>query len=110
MWLNGKMMTEPETIAYVNKLKAELKSRDLEADNGARQIALYDDECRKLKKILALARSEVHRPYPEYQYRWEIELEKLLSKENSVYHNDRRSDSESIRSCLNCKYSFLKSQ
>lgn len=100
MWLNGKLMTESETIAYVNDLEVKLNSRDLEADNGARQIALYEDECRRLKEIIFSARSEVHRPYPEYQYRWELELEKLLLKENSVYHNDRRSDSESIRSCL----------
>ena len=44
------------------------------------------DESRKLKDVLALARSEVHRTYPEYKYRWETELEKLLENETTVYH------------------------
>ncbi len=89
MWLNGKWMTDPEIIAYVDKLKTELKKRDLEADNGTRQIALYEDECRRLKEILSFARSEVHRPYPDFQYRWEHDLEKLLATDSSVYHEDR---------------------
>ena len=88
MWLGGEWLTETEANSRIKELKSELKKRDLEADNGAKQIALYEDECRRLKKILELARSEVHRPYPDYQYRWELELVKLLAEESSVYHKD----------------------
>lgn len=90
MWIRGVWMTETEADAYVEDLETKLKARDIEADNGARQIALYDDECRRLKKILELARSEVHRPYPEYQYRWEHELDKMLTNESSVFHEKKK--------------------
>ena len=86
MWIDGKWMTETEANAYVTELKTQLKDRENEAENGMRQIALYDDECHRLKKILELAHSEVHRPYPDYQYRWELELAKLLAEGSSVYH------------------------
>lgn len=86
MQINGKWYTEPQLAAYVKELEGELKEIQEQADNGKRQIALYEDESRKLKDVLALARSEVHRPYPEYKYRWETELEKLLENETTVYH------------------------
>ena len=87
MWIDGKWMTETEANAYVTELKTQLKDRENEAENGILQIALYDDECHRLKKILELAHSEVHRPYPDYQYRWELELAKLLAEESlSLIH------------------------
>ncbi len=86
MYINGKWYTEPQIEAYVNELEKKVKERECEADNGARQIALYEDENRQLKQIVALARSEVHRPYPEYKYRFEIETDKLFNSETTVYH------------------------
>ena len=89
MQINGKWYTEPQLAAYVKELQDKLNEVEElreQADNGKRQIALYEDENRKLKDVLALARSEVHRPYPEYKYRWETELEKLLENETTVYH------------------------
>lgn len=86
MYINEKWYTEPQIEAYVNELEKKVKERECEADNGARQIALYEDENRQLKQIIALARSEVHRPYPEYKYRWETEFEKLFENETTVYH------------------------
>ena len=86
MKINGKWYTEPQLEAYVMELQGELKEAQEQADNGKRQIALYEDESRKLKDILALAKSEAHRPYPAYKYRWETELEKLLENETTVYH------------------------
>ena len=49
-----------------------------------RQIVLYEDESRKLKDVLALAKSEVHRPYPEYKYQWETEFEKFLENKKEL--------------------------
>lgn len=88
MYINGKWYTEPQIEAYVNELEKKVKERECEADNGARQIALYEDENRQLKQIIALARSEVHRPYPEYKYRWETEFEKLFENETTVYNKE----------------------
>lgn len=88
MYINEKWYTEPQIEAYVNELEKKVKERECEADNGARQIALYEDENRQLKQIIALARSEVHRPYPEYKYRWETEFEKLFENETTVYNKE----------------------
>lgn len=88
MYINEKWYTEPQIEAYVNELEKKVKERECEADNGTRQIALYEDENRQLKQIIALARSEVHRPYPEYKYRWETEFEKLFENETTVYNKE----------------------
>lgn len=38
------------------------------------------EENTELKRLLQLASSEVHRPYPEYKYRFELEAEKLMKE------------------------------
>lgn len=42
------------------------------------QLLVWLKENAELKRLLRLASSEVHRPYPEYKYRFEIEAEKIL--------------------------------
>ena len=49
MWIDEKWMTETEANVYVKELKKQLSDRDLEAENGSRQIAHYEDECQRLK-------------------------------------------------------------
>lgn len=61
MIINGTFYSEPE-------LRAKFKA--LEEENA------------ELKKILDLASREVHRPYPDYKYRFEMEAEKLLGDDS----------------------------
>lgn len=56
MNINGKWYSEPELAAYIKELENRLHDRDLEADNGARQIAHYEDELRQAKELLREAR------------------------------------------------------
>ena len=55
MNINGKWYSEPELAAYIKELEEKLHDRDLEADNGARQIAHYEDELRQAKELLKVA-------------------------------------------------------
>ena len=55
MNINGKWYSEPELAAYIAELEEKLRDRDLEADNGVRQIAHYDDELRRAKELLKAA-------------------------------------------------------
>ncbi|MBQ9898538.1 MAG: hypothetical protein IJM44_03675 [Ruminococcus sp.] len=59
MNINGKWYTETELAAYIKELEEKLHDRDLEADNGARQIAHYDDELRRAKELLKAAVEDI---------------------------------------------------
>lgn len=59
MNINGKWYTETELAAYIAELEEKLRDRDLEADNGARQIAYYDDELRQAKELLKAAVEDI---------------------------------------------------
>lgn len=60
MNINGKWYTETEAAAYIAELESRLRDRDLEADNGARQIAHYSDELRQAKELLKAAVEDIH--------------------------------------------------
>ena len=60
MNINGKWYSEPELAAYIADLESRLRDRDLEADNGARQIAHYEDELRQAKELLKAAVEEIN--------------------------------------------------
>ena len=59
MNINGKWYSEPELAAYIAELESRLRDRDLEADNGARQIAHYEDELRQAKRLLKAAVEDI---------------------------------------------------
>lgn len=63
MYINGKWYTETEAVAYVRELQAENKR--------------LHHECTEWRGVMSLAQQEVHRPFPEYKYRFEIEAEKI---------------------------------
>ena len=88
MWIGGKWYNESEVKAHIDELEAALMERTESADNGARQIAYYENENRDLKRIIDLAKAEIPRPYPEYKYRFEAEAEKLLADERTVFHKE----------------------
>ncbi len=88
MWIDGEWYTESDVKAHIHELKTALRERTESADNGARQIAHYENENRDLKRIIDLAKAEIPRPYPEYKYRFEAEAEKVLAAERTVFHKE----------------------
>lgn len=94
MYINGKWYTEPQVVAYVKELESKISELESKHRNECRQIARYEDELRELEWILEIARNEVHRPYQQYKYRFEFELEKVIKSNRSVYHKEEKEDGE----------------
>lgn len=74
MILNGRHSMSVETIGEI----AEYLGVSCDYLINGKSFEGCHIENTELKRLLQLAAEEVHRPYPEYKYRFEIEAEKLL--------------------------------
>lgn len=96
MNINGKWYSEPELAAYVKELEEKLHDRDLEADNGARQIAHYEDELRQAKKLLKAAVEDIRHCMHYYD---PCEVCSLLDKDGECPTTDDDDCKEKYKWC-----------
>lgn len=72
-------MTLDEAIKHLEEVSADKLCVAITVGRGKlKQYLVWLKENTELKRLVHLASSEVHRPYPEYKYRFEIEAEKIL--------------------------------
>lgn len=74
-------MTIDEAIKHLEEVLSDKLCVAFTAGRGKlNQYLVWLKENAELKRLLRLASSEVHRPYPEYKYRFELEAEKIIGK------------------------------
>ena len=59
IYINGRGMNAPELKAYISELEAENAELRAKVESADRQIAEYDDELKKAKKLLRAAVQDI---------------------------------------------------